>query len=641
VTDVTSDRSPAGCRFWVIGVAVSVAAILAGLGGPTVAATAQAVGRAAQPQTLLVSPDPIWAFAMAAGRLTWVSRAQVSGRGRACGMYVRVLRTGRTSIAPLPAAACSRRLGGVQLGSGEAAWINGYACSNLECDWSVMAINGGARRARVVESPGLACDFACGDGYAPVAALAGVGGLLVYSRGGLLGNDDQVNRIVGGRPSRLFTFDGELKRLAVGGGGVVETVSRVLALGDGCGCLSAPAWSPDGSKIAYYHGVFSGDVGLKAGVAVMNADGSDLRDLTAQQPLSCPCSLSWSPDGKRIAYDTSDGIAVVGLDGSGSLRLGTGDAPAWSPDGSKIAFGNENAIFVMNPDGSGRKKLASLSPGRLGYGGLAWSPDGTRIAFSMVRKGAFYDRLEVMNADGSNLHPLGTKTAGDEEDPTWSPGGSQILFDNAKGLALIGADGSGVHQLTHGGSDFQPSWSPDGKTIVFASLRDDPYYKLGERGGQDYRELYLMNSDGSNLRPLSFTRPSRFEQQATLHSAAGRPLASLRGLPTLAGRIAAIASVSSSGTDEIALFNAHSGAKLVTVSLGQKERNFSLADANKHWIVFQRGTTIAALNVTSHRVVALTRGVAKPLDLSVSGHRIAWAENSNGLGRIRAIELPN
>jgi TolB protein len=603
----------------------------------------------------------IYAFALGRQRITWISHTHRRGRFAGCEMYVRPLRSGRTSRAPLPSSGC-----GIKppvdfapqvpvLADGVAAWVKDSSCGNIECFWKIATITGGEAKARVVDTvdigcPGPACALRHRLGMAasalpppfPHPSLAGNGDLIVYSSGGL--TVDKVFRIVGRQhgpfavPPGLGTTGG-IDSLAVGGG-AVDVVSKVLETGDGCGCLDAPVWSPDGSKIAYLHGSFPNpqfdSSAPDAALAIMNADGSRRHDLTAATTLYDE-SLSWSPDGKKIAYVTGSGsndtITVVNSDGSGSTQLGPGYDPAWSPDGSKIAFvsagcaGATAAISVMNANGTSPHQLVGLAPGPtcIDAGGMTWSPDGTRIAFSLNAT------LEVMNADGTHVHQLGTGTVGDE--PAWSPDSSQIVYHANSGLWQIGADGSGLHQLTDG-PDEHPSWSPDGTTIVLGSDRDNPFY------WEAAPELYLVDADGSNLRPLSFTKPTEFKLQDTFYSASGKLLPPLPGPPALAGKVAAVGSTSSSGSHEITLFDAATGAQLAVVQVGAGGAQFAVAGATGRWVVFHIGRTISALDTRSHKVVRLTRAAASPVDLSVAGHRAAWAENLKGHGRIRILDLP-
>jgi TolB protein len=620
---VTNDRRVASLRLAAAAVAVSLAGILVGLGG----ATAVGARLSARPRTLVASGQRILGFALGARRITWVGKD-----GAACGMHVRALGGGRTSVTPLRPRVCSSGLRRKALGSGEAAWIAGFVCTNSECDWDVKAITAGARHPRTVQSPSVNC-AECHTAN-PDPGLAGGDGLIVYATlDDLLDGSGVVRRIVGGRDVPFFTTGHVIERLSVEGG-VIEAVSEVVSLGDGCGCLTAPAWSPDGSKIAYndvidYNGP---DWGLSARVAVMNADGSGRHNLTPEEGGG---PLSWSPDGNRIAYADDGPIGVVNIDGSDSPEICSGGCydPAWSPDGSKIAFenGRDNAIYVMAPDGSDVQKLAALPGNNLG--GFAWSPDGSRIAYSLNNK------LHVMNADGSNRRSLGTNTSWLGDNPSWSPDSSQIVFTNNKGLAVIGSDGSGLHQLTRG-PDSEPSWSPDGKTIVFGSYRDDPYLKAHKDGPQPYSELYLVDPDGSNLRPLSFTQPSSLKNQATFHTPTGQPLPELPGMPALAGDIAAVASRVGS-TRQITLYAAPTGEQLAVVPVGKAAGRLSIVGGDNHWVVFHQGHTISALNTHTHTIVRLTTTPANPLDLSVSGRHVAWAENTHGHGRIRELELAN
>jgi TolB protein len=644
-------------RALVSGVVVALVALGLSLGGAALAASiggARSVGRA---QTLFVGSRSIYAFALGARRITWVTRTHRRGRYPGCEMYVRALRTGVTVRAPLPRAGCGVKppmnfvAQAPVLAAGVAAWVKGSSCGNTECFWKIATIAGGEAKARVVDTVDIGCPPpACGLRHGlgkgasgtgppyPRPALAGHGNLLVYSSGGP--TVDKVFRIVG-KHHGLFAVPpgGGIESLAVGNG-AVEVDSSVLDVGDGCGCVDSPVWSPDGSQIAYLDGHFSNQqfdpTPPDASLAVMNANGSGRHDLTTPATLNDE-SFSWSPDGKQIAYvspsESGDTITVVNADGSGSLPLGPGYDPAWSPDGSKISFvsagcgGKTAAISVMNADGTNPHQLASfaLGPTCVDPGGMAWSPDGTRIAFSL--NGV----LEVMNADGTNAHELGNDTVGNE--PAWSPDSSQIVFHENSGLWQIGADGSNLHQLTSG-PDEHPSWSSDGKTIVFGSDRDDPYV------GEAAPELYLVDPNGGDLRPLSFTTPTAFEEQDTFYAANGKPLPSLSGVPTLAGRVAAVGSTSSGDTHEITLFDATTGEQLAVVEVGTSRQTFALAGAYRHWVVFRIGRTISALNTQSHRIIHLTQAAARPIDLAVSGRRVAWAENVNDHGRIRTVELP-
>ena len=301
------------------------------------------------------------------------------------------------------------------------------------------------------------------------------------------------------------------------------------------GNTTPPAWSPDGRRIAFVSGrgtcildvrfvsernAGTGDVDI----SVANADGSGLRRLTRGPGVDC--APAWSPDGRKIAFQRSlvrrEGDRVVGFEfdiyvinahGSGERNL-TGDAvsaggPLWSPDGRRIAFwsgpdGN-GWVYVMNADGSERRMLAR------NHGYVAWSPDGRKIL--LKRGGAQDDRrgvgatkahAVVANADGSGLRTL-TRIAGVNGTlVSWSPDGRKIVFvsdrDGNVEIYAINADGSGQRNLTrHPGHDSDPEWSPDGRKIAFTTKREGNF------------EIYVMNADGSGQRNLTRnSAPDRF-----------------------------------------------------------------------------------------------------------------------------------
>ena len=255
-------------------------------------------------------------------------------------------------------------------------------------------------------------------------------------------------------------------------------------------------------------------------IYVMAADGKNQRRLTNNR--ADDWFPSWSPDGRRIAFiserdghpDRNPGwftseIYVMDADG-GNLQNLTNHpsddrSPSWSPDGKRIVFesdrdGNPD-IYVMDADGGNQQRLTE---NRNNDGDPSWSPDGERIVFSAQREGhvenkfGITDEIYVMDADGGNQQRL-TDNRNNDWDPVWSPDGKRIAFmADRKGdfvkfdIYVMDADGGNQQKLTnHRAWDASPSWSPDSQRIVFHSKRDGNY------------EIYVMDADGGNLQNLT------------------------------------------------------------------------------------------------------------------------------------------
>lgn len=182
-----------------------------------------------------------------------------------------------------------------------------------------------------------------------------------------------------------------------------------------------PSWSPDGSRILFSR--CSAPFGFvdRCHIMVMNADGSGLaKILGGAWKDGAPV---YSPNGRRIAFHTDRGgfvsaVRVMNADGTELNRLTDPDleayGPDWSPDGTHILF-STNAdrpqadTWVMRADGSHQEQLTHFGQAGDDSPIARFSPDGRRIALLGPRlnpdSSCCWD-LYLMNADGSDLHPI-------------------------------------------------------------------------------------------------------------------------------------------------------------------------------------------------------------------------------------------
>ena len=279
----------------------------------------------------------------------------------------------------------------------------------------------------------------------------------------------------------------------------------------------AAAISPDGNRVVY--SVVKGS--KRSNLFVSNLDGGDLRKLTDDKGNDY--YPAWSPDGTRIAFisdrTTSTSVPgahlfVIASDGSDLRELVRTVGlwhipPVWSPDGTRIAFvaldypiegGERYTVHTIQPDGLGLTSLGESASG------VTWSPDGTRIAF-IAREGHI-DSLITVEPDGSEkvaLHSFGSSTEAFYDNVLWSPDGSEILYGASDlyeqigvQVVIVGTDGSGPRRVSVPDGRYKiisAAWSPDNSKIAFhlASEYSDIVLYTTRRDGLEERLLVRGN----------------------------------------------------------------------------------------------------------------------------------------------------
>lgn len=252
-----------------------------------------------------------------------------------------------------------------------------------------------------------------------------------------------------------------------------------------------PAWSPDGTRIAFVSGR---DVpGLwrhrEAGLYTMAADGTDVRHLAPDLKVAWQ-PPAWSPDRRFIAVAAGSwdlrkeghALYVVPADGAGLVQLWDAvSGGAWSPDGTRLAFakpdGAEVALYTITSDGSVARRVTVIHGWQPEYGEpdprgawihtVAWSPDGSKLLYACGGR-----QFCVVTLDGQPVS---------EPCPGWTEGPVCYTRDReVVGTALVGD---------------RAVWSPDGGRIAVTS-RPAPRVHNG-------LVLYSALPDGSDRQTLA------------------------------------------------------------------------------------------------------------------------------------------
>lgn len=347
-------------------------------------------------------------------------------------------------------------------------------------------------------------------------ALCSVGGVVTLLGRLATGPKVELKRVpltteAGTKAYAAFSPDGQRLAYSARGTGksdVFHVFVRTVApdtprqLTQGTGSDVSPAWSPDGTKIAFLRMTDE-----NAQYVVVPVDGGEERKV-AEFPLTedesqPPGSVAWSKDGNSLVVvqrsEKATGLAVVDV-ASGKVNRITnppegaqGDSsPAVSPDGATLAFVRYEAdgadIYVTDLGGNHPRRLTYDSEG---IRGIAWTADGQDLVYSVTRAGGW--TLWRLPAFGGS--PRAISIAGRRAQfPAVSATGNHLIFADSPSVSSIwrgtldSVDSPSEDKplLRSVGNEYSAMYSPDGKKIA----------DFSDQSGAD--EVWVCDADGSN-----------------------------------------------------------------------------------------------------------------------------------------------
>ncbi|MEO6393303.1 MAG: protein kinase [Pyrinomonadaceae bacterium] len=260
------------------------------------------------------------------------------------------------------------------------------------------------------------------------------------------------------------------------------------------------------------------------------------------------CSLA--PDGRSFVYVGNDegntDIFLQRVGGKNSTNLtkdsaGNETTPAFSPDGNLIAFYSNrepSGLYLMEATGENQRRISDI-----GFH-PSWSPDGKEIVVGAewigvhANKSIIPSALWIVNVASGDKRLL---TKGDAAQPSWSPGGSRIVYwhwsSQGRGdIATIPATGGpAVSVTTDDATDWNPVWSPDGHFIYFTSNRGGSmnFWRIAvdENTGKPLGTPEAVPTPSNYAFNISFSRDGksmiyvRYESTANLQTIAFDPVA--------------------------------------------------------------------------------------------------------------------
>lgn len=272
----------------------------------------------------------------------------------------------------------------------------------------------------------------------------------------------------------------------------------------------------DNEKIAYVS--LCNYPQLCSKIIVMNADGSEQKDITANSPMLYNRYPEFSYDGTKLlfvgsnSYDTgASSLYMVNINNLEVILIREFDSTirniSWSPDG-------ENVIYDTYVDKIGieiekynltTKEIVNIVTYSRYANSPSWSFDGSKVAYIDGQFG-----LYIMDPDGTHRQYIYDYVGCDN--PSFSSVGFEIVAScdkNEADLFIFETTSKKIVPITYfQGMEKEPAWSPDGEWIVFVSNMEACLYQTAPCQGGDY-DVYKIRPDGSGLTRLTFDGESK------------------------------------------------------------------------------------------------------------------------------------
>jgi dipeptidyl aminopeptidase/acylaminoacyl peptidase len=246
----------------------------------------------------------------------------------------------------------------------------------------------------------------------------------------------------------------------------------------------SPAWSPDGSRLA-----FISDRTEKRQIYLISPQGGEAEALTSVE--DGVAAFAWSPDGRTIAYTATEAKPAAIKDRDKKY----GEFQVVEQDHRMTH------LFAIDPV---TRATRTLTGGAFTVGTFAWSPDGRSIAFDhrvnpLLASGGSADISIVTVADAS-VRALVTQE-GPDSNPVWSPDGSRIAFQTAMANPAFFYTNSVIATIPAGGGT---------ATVLSSAFDEDPSIVAWKPGGiffaaaaRTYSYLYKLDPDTRTVTRLA------------------------------------------------------------------------------------------------------------------------------------------